>query len=149
MTTASSLILKPREGCGVVFAECSGGRMFQEFGGSNGRGLQNADRWRDLIKILHFTIVLPMFLTSENPRSRMALNMCLKNCYKTFIFIQKVPTVGVLMLACQPNRRPASRPKNVKHGQTQPNMSSEVETEATLIDVAKRTRENKCRNTRY
>ena len=47
--------------------------------GSKNRGFENADRWRDLIKILHFTAVLRMFLTSENPRPRMALKMCLKH----------------------------------------------------------------------
>ena len=75
MTTPLSLVLKPREGCEVVFAEYFWEPMLLNLGVSNGRGLQNAHRWRDLIKILHFNQVLHMFLNSENPRPRMALKM--------------------------------------------------------------------------
>ena len=78
MTTPLSLILKPREGGEIFFVDYFRRPMLPNLGGSNGRGLQNAYIWRDLINILHFTNILRMFLPSENPRPRMALKMNLK-----------------------------------------------------------------------
>ena len=77
MPTPLSLVFKPREGSEVIFGQLPGGDYALNLGSKN-QGFENADRWRDLIKKLHFTTVLRMFLTSENPRPRMALKMLLK-----------------------------------------------------------------------